>query len=161
MTRKNQCQKLFVRGIPVHTTQDQLRHFFASFGPVEMVLVPKQKTTRKNKGIAYVVMKLKKDFDYLVELGNVDYNGKSLEVLKASSPKSIELIKLAQIENEVEDPIEDLDESEPSLIEDQTDPSDQNMPKKILIDEDCCSSEEEDKPQEFGQAPAPHFQQQQ
>ena len=54
LQKDNTYTKLFVGGLPYHTTDDTLREFFAQFGDLDEAVVIIDKTTKKSKGYGFV-----------------------------------------------------------------------------------------------------------
>ncbi|VDP75539.1 unnamed protein product [Echinostoma caproni] len=48
--------KIFVGGLPYHTTDDSLRCFFEQFGPIEEAVVITDRQTGKSRGYGFVTM---------------------------------------------------------------------------------------------------------
>jgi len=54
LQKDNTYTKLFVGGLPYHTTDDTLRDFFVQFGDLDEAVVIIDKTTKKSKGYGFV-----------------------------------------------------------------------------------------------------------
>ena len=54
LQKDNTYTKLFVGGLPYHTTDETLREFFAQFGDLDEAVVIIDKTTKKSKGYGFV-----------------------------------------------------------------------------------------------------------
>ena len=54
LQKDNTYTKLFVGGLPYHTTDDTLREFFIQFGDLDEAVVIIDKTTKKSKGYGFV-----------------------------------------------------------------------------------------------------------
>ena len=54
LQKDNTYTKLFVGGLPYHTTDDTLREFFVQFGDLDEAVVIIDKTTKKSKGYGFV-----------------------------------------------------------------------------------------------------------
>ena len=59
--------KIFVGGLPYHTTDDSLRNYFAVFGDIEEAVVITDRQTGKSRGYGFVSFKKHKNI-YLVML---------------------------------------------------------------------------------------------
>jgi RNA recognition motif-containing protein len=46
--------KIFVGGLPYHTTDESLRNFFSKFGTIEEAVVINDRTTGKSRGYGFV-----------------------------------------------------------------------------------------------------------
>jgi len=53
--------KIFVGGLPYHTTDDSLRNYFAVFGDIEEAVVITDRQTGKSRGYGFVTMTNKED----------------------------------------------------------------------------------------------------
>lgn len=83
MTRKSQNLKLFIKGLPGRVDQRELTSAIQTFGQVISVVIPRQKRSDKTRGIAYVIMREKEDFERLIGLGSFLFNGKKLFIQRA------------------------------------------------------------------------------
>lgn len=54
LQKDNKYTKIFVGGLPYHTTDDTLRDFFLTFGEIEEAVVIYDRATRKSKGYGFV-----------------------------------------------------------------------------------------------------------
>ena len=54
LQKDNTYTKLFVGGLPYHTTDQTLREFFTQFGELDEAVVIIDKTTKKSKGYGFV-----------------------------------------------------------------------------------------------------------
>lgn len=54
LQKDNTYTKLFVGGLPYHTTDVTLREFFTQFGELDEAVVIIDKTTKKSKGYGFV-----------------------------------------------------------------------------------------------------------
>ena len=54
LQKDNTYTKLFVGGLPYHTTDETLRAFFQQFGEMEEAVVIYDRITRKSKGYGFV-----------------------------------------------------------------------------------------------------------
>jgi len=53
--------KIFVGGLPYHTTDESLRNYFAVFGDIEEAVVITDRQTGKSRGYGFVTMSNKED----------------------------------------------------------------------------------------------------
>lgn len=54
LQKDNTYTKLFVGGLPYHTTDETLRAFFSQFGEIEEAVVIHDRATGKSKGYGFV-----------------------------------------------------------------------------------------------------------
>lgn len=54
LQKDNTFTKLFVGGLPYHTTNDALRKYFLEFGEIEEAVVIHDRVTQKSKGYGFV-----------------------------------------------------------------------------------------------------------
>ena len=54
LQKDNTFTKLFVGGLPYHTTDETLRAYFLQFGEIEEAVVIHDRVTRKSKGYGFV-----------------------------------------------------------------------------------------------------------
>ncbi len=54
LQKDNTLTKLFVGGLPYHTTDETLRAFFSQFGDIEEAVVIHDRATGKSKGYGFV-----------------------------------------------------------------------------------------------------------
>lgn len=54
LQKDNTFTKLFVGGLPYHTTDETLREFFLQFGDIEEAVVIHDRVTGKSKGYGFV-----------------------------------------------------------------------------------------------------------
>ena len=54
LQKDNTFTKLFVGGLPYHTTDETLRAFFLQFGEIEEAVVIHERVTGKSKGYGFV-----------------------------------------------------------------------------------------------------------
>lgn len=55
--------KIFVGGLPYHTTDSSLRKYFEVFGEIEEAVVITDRQTGKSRGYGFVSMKLDANFE--------------------------------------------------------------------------------------------------
>lgn len=89
-TKRLQNQKIFVRGLPQYVETSVLKTFFGHYGPVELAIIPKKKGSRANKGIAYVIMRNKADYNTILKIGSLDFFGRQIQVAPATAPKELQ-----------------------------------------------------------------------
>ena len=56
LQKDNTFTKLFVGGLPYHTTDETLREFFLQYGDIEEAVVIHDRATGKSKGYGFVSM---------------------------------------------------------------------------------------------------------
>lgn len=56
LQKDNTFTKLFVGGLPYHTTDETLRAYFLQFGEIEEAVVIHDRITKKSKGYGFVTM---------------------------------------------------------------------------------------------------------
>lgn len=54
LQKDNRFTKLFVGGLPYHTTDETLRAFFSQFGEIEEAVVIHDRVSGKSKGYGFV-----------------------------------------------------------------------------------------------------------
>ena len=59
LQKDNTFTKLFVGGLPYHTTNETLREYFLQFGDIEEAVVIHDRVTLKSKGYGFVSLHLK------------------------------------------------------------------------------------------------------
>jgi RNA recognition motif-containing protein len=72
--------KLFVGGLPYHTTNEKLREYFVQFGDIEEAVVIHCKATGKSKGYGFVTMVEKEAADKAIEDPNPYIDGRRANV---------------------------------------------------------------------------------
>ena len=60
LQKDNTFTKLFVGGLPYHTTNDTLKKYFLEFGDIEEAVVIHDKVTQKSKGYGFVSFSVKR-----------------------------------------------------------------------------------------------------
>lgn len=71
LQKDNTFTKLFVGGLPYHTTNETLRAFFLQYGEIEEAVVIHDRVTSKSKGYGFVSLSL---FQYsLKKLSNNNF----------------------------------------------------------------------------------------
>ena len=58
LQKDNTFTKLFVGGLPYHTTDETLRAYFQQFGEIEEAVVIHDRITRKSKGYGFVSLRI-------------------------------------------------------------------------------------------------------
>lgn len=72
--------KIFVGGLPYHTTDETLRAFFLKFGDIEEAVVINDRSTGKSRGYGFVTMVRKEDADEAVKDPNPVIDGRRANV---------------------------------------------------------------------------------
>ncbi|CAF0998617.1 unnamed protein product [Adineta steineri] len=72
--------KIFVGGLPYHTTDETLRAFFSKFGDIEEAVVINDRSTGKSRGYGFVTMVRKEDAEEAVKDGNPTIDGRRANV---------------------------------------------------------------------------------
>ena len=83
------AQKLFVGGLPLSTSNEQLRALFAETGEVTSATVVTDRDTGRSRGFGFVEMATPEAADEAINrLNGRDYEGRRLQVEKAKSPSA-------------------------------------------------------------------------
>ncbi|UJR26777.1 hypothetical protein I4U23_008091 [Adineta vaga] len=72
--------KIFVGGLPYHTTDETLRAFFSKFGDIEEAVVINDRSTGKSRGYGFVTMVRKEDAEEAVKDPNPTIDGRRANV---------------------------------------------------------------------------------
>lgn len=72
--------KIFVGGLPYHTTDETLRAFFSKFGEIEEAVVINDRSTGKSRGYGFVTMARKEDAEKAVLEPNPTIDGRRANV---------------------------------------------------------------------------------
>lgn len=81
MTKEMQKRKLFVKGLPLETTESQIWKFFENLGMVEKIQMAFSKQNKKFKGIAYITMQSLEEAQKILSMGNYFmFNGVQVEI---------------------------------------------------------------------------------
>lgn len=72
--------KIFVGGLPYHTTDETLRAFFSKFGEIEEAVVINDRSTGKSRGYGFVTMARKEDAEKAVSDANPTIDGRRANV---------------------------------------------------------------------------------
>lgn len=72
--------KIFVGGLPYHTTDETLRAFFLKFGDIEEAVVINDRSTGKSRGYGFVTMVRKEDAEEAVKDPNPTIDGRRANV---------------------------------------------------------------------------------
>lgn len=98
VSKRLQSQKLFAKGFPLDTTEEEIFSFFGQFGEVNRVLMCYHKS-KKFRGFAYVVMETISGFEMAIGTSQTE-NGLSFKnesrVLVSSSKSKEEMKKIHQ-----------------------------------------------------------------
>jgi RNA recognition motif-containing protein len=97
--------KIFVGGLPYHTTDESLRKYFEHYGPIEEAVVITDRTTGKSRGYVFVTMKRVEDANNAIRDPNPCIDGRkanvNLAILGAkprNPPPGVALHNLARIQ---------------------------------------------------------------
>lgn len=80
LQKDNTFTKLFVGGLPYHTTDETLRAFFSQYGDIEEAVVIYDKNTRKSKGYGFVTMADKEGAERACQTPNPIVDGRKANV---------------------------------------------------------------------------------
>jgi hypothetical protein len=72
--------KIFVGGLPYHTTDETLRAFFLKFGDIEEAVVINDRSTGKSRGYGFVTMVRREDAEEAVKDPNPTIDGRRANV---------------------------------------------------------------------------------
>ncbi|CAG5085626.1 Oidioi.mRNA.OKI2018_I69.PAR.g10947.t2.cds [Oikopleura dioica] len=72
--------KIFVGGLPYHTTDDSLRQFFEVYGDIEEAVVITDRQTGKSRGYGFVTMVKKEDAQKAIQEPNPIIDGRKANV---------------------------------------------------------------------------------
>ncbi|CAF0893262.1 unnamed protein product [Rotaria sordida] len=72
--------KIFVGGLPYHTTDETLRAFFSKFGEIEEAVVITDRSTGKSRGYGFVTMARREGADEAVKEPNPTIDGRRANV---------------------------------------------------------------------------------
>jgi RNA recognition motif-containing protein len=72
--------KIFVGGLPYHTTDESLKFFFQKFGNIEEAVVITDRTTGKSRGYGFVTMETKEQADAAILDPNPIIDGRKANV---------------------------------------------------------------------------------
>jgi len=80
---------IFVGNLDYETSEDELRHLFAAYGPVDRVSIVTDRYSSQPRGFAFVEMTSAEDADKAItELNGTQLHGRKLDVNEARrSPK--------------------------------------------------------------------------
>ncbi|MCF8060390.1 MAG: RNA-binding protein [Bacteriovoracaceae bacterium] len=81
---------LYLGNLPYHLKEEGILQLFKNIGKVTYVYVVKDKRTKKSKGIAFVQLSKKEEFEKALRvLNGKDYDGRSLKVSQAIENESM------------------------------------------------------------------------
>ncbi|UJR22341.1 hypothetical protein I4U23_025403 [Adineta vaga] len=72
--------KIFVGGLPYHTTDETLRAFFSKFGDIEEAVVITDRNTKKSRGYGFVTMSRREEAEAAVKDLNPTIDGRRANV---------------------------------------------------------------------------------
>lgn len=72
--------KIFVGGLPYHTTDETLRAFFSKYGDIDEAVVINDRSTGKSRGYGFVTMVRREDADEAVKDPNPTIDGRRANV---------------------------------------------------------------------------------
>lgn len=104
-TKKLQGLKIFARGFPLNTTEEEIEQFFSTFGQVDRVLMGNSSQKRKFKGFAYIIMGDKKSYRNVFDMGIkgsdcLEFRGYSVEIQPAKVQKEVSKLNESMSSNE-------------------------------------------------------------
>jgi cold-inducible RNA-binding protein len=83
-------KKLYVGNLPYSVTEEGLESLFAQFGPVEDIVLIKDRETGRAKGFGFVEFETQADAEKALELDGKDFEGRPLKVNIAKPKESKE-----------------------------------------------------------------------
>ena len=81
-------KKLYVGNLPYSVTEESLEALFSQFGPVESVVIIKDRETGRAKGFGFVEFEARADAESSLELNGKDFEGRPLKVNIAKPKES-------------------------------------------------------------------------
>jgi RNA recognition motif-containing protein len=81
-------KKLYVGNLPYSVTEESLKALFSEFGPVESVVLIKDRETGRVKGFGFVEFEVQADAEKALELNGRDFEGRALKVNMAKPRES-------------------------------------------------------------------------
>lgn len=81
-------KKLYVGNLPYSVTEESLESLFSKFGPVESVVIVKDRETGRTKGFGFVEFEKQADAESALELNRKDFEGRPLKVNMAKPKES-------------------------------------------------------------------------
>ena len=81
-------KKLYVGNLPYSVTEEGLESLFAQFGPVEDIVLIKDRETGRAKGFGFVEFETQADAEKALELDGKDFEGRPLKVNIAKPKES-------------------------------------------------------------------------
>ena len=76
-------KKIFVGGIDLGVTQEELKEFFEQYGGVKDCIIMKNMNTNQSRGFGFVTFEEDNIVDQLVKENNFVIHGKKVDVKKA------------------------------------------------------------------------------
>ncbi|MCK4651091.1 RNA-binding protein [Candidatus Babeliales bacterium] len=80
-------EKLYVGNLPSTATQESVEALFSQYGPIESVVLIKDRETGLFKGFGFVEFQSKEDANKALELNGKDFEGQQLKV-NVARPKN-------------------------------------------------------------------------
>ena len=81
-------KKLYVGNLPYSINEESLEALFAQFGPIESVVIIKDRETGRAKGFGFVEFEQKEDAEKALTLDGQDLEGRPLKVNMARPKES-------------------------------------------------------------------------
>ena len=81
-------KKLYVGILPYSVTEESIEALFAQYGPVESVVLIKDRETGRLKGFGFVEFESQADAEKSLELNGKDFEGRPLKVNMAKPRES-------------------------------------------------------------------------
>ena len=80
-------EKLYVGNLPSTATQESVEALFSQYGPIESIVLIKDRETGLFKGFGFVEFQSKEDANKALELNGTDFEGQQLKV-NVARPKN-------------------------------------------------------------------------
>ena len=88
-----QRQKIFAKGFPARTTEVDIFNFFSQYGLVNRILIGLDQNPRldrpKFRGFAYIVMDSRDDFEAIIKMKELSFNGSVIRVSRSRTQEEI------------------------------------------------------------------------
>lgn len=82
---QNDDRKLFVGGLSMETTEQDVRNYFVHYGEIESVNVKTDSQTGRSRGFAFIIFNSADSLDKVVAAGEHTINGKKVDPKKAKA----------------------------------------------------------------------------